>query len=159
MFTVNNKTLESVARPVQIWHSFVSSVSFTQDWVKFCPELSKVSQSRALTFKKKKCYLLDWKPLKNDEKCFLFHLKSPFGSQYISVFVTIVWSCRKNGMIRKIRLTSKFMTSLLGLQTIAIHILTNISQSKSNQTMKFGQSVEYNIRNIFLQKLCEKWGR
>ena len=43
-----------------------------------------------------------------------------------------------------------------GLQRIAIHILTNISQSKSNQTMKFGQSVEYNIRNIFLQKLCEK---
>ena len=30
-----------------------------------------------------------------------------------------------------------------GLQTIAIHTLPNISQSKGNQTMKFGQ-IEYN---------------
>ena len=49
------------------------------------------------------------------------------------------------------------MTSQPGLQTIAIHILPNISQSKGNQTMKFGQLIEYNKRNIFLQKLCRKW--
>ena len=53
-------------------------------------------------------------------------------------------------------LTSKFMTSQPGLQTIAIHILSNISQSKGNQTMKFGQLIEYNKRNVFLQKLCRK---
>ena len=41
-------------------------------------------------------------------------------------------------------------------QTITIHILPNISQSKGNQTMKFGQLIEYNRRNIFLQKLCRK---
>ena len=70
-----------------------------------------------------------------------------------------LWSCRKNGLIIKIRLTSKFMTSQPGLQTIAIHILLNIWQSKGNQTMKFGQLVGYNKRNIFLQKLCQKWGR
>ena len=40
------------------------------------------------------------------------------------------------------------MTSQPGLQTIAIHILPNISQSKGNQTMKFGQSIEYNKRNF-----------
>ena len=45
------------------------------------------------------------------------------------------------------------MTSQPGLQTIAIHILLNISQSKGNLTMKFGQSKEYNKKNIFLQKL------
>ena len=44
------------------------------------------------------------------------------------------------------------MTSQPGLQTIAIHILSNISQSKDNQTMKIEQLIEYN-RNIFLQKL------
>ena len=44
------------------------------------------------------------------------------------------------------------MTSQPGLQTIAIHILPNILRSKSNQTLKFGQLIEYNIRNIFLQK-------
>ena len=51
------------------------------------------------------------------------------------------------------------MTSQPGLQTIAIHILPNISKSKGNQTMKFGQLIEYNKGNNFLQKLCGKWGR
>ena len=36
------------------------------------------------------------------------------------------------------------MTSQPGVQTIAMHILPNISQSKGNQTMKFGQSIKYN---------------
>ena len=50
------------------------------------------------------------------------------------------------------------MTSQPGLQTIAIHILSNISQKKGNPTLKFGQLTEYNKRDIFLQKLCGKWG-
>ena len=95
-------------------------------------------------------------PLKNDEKCFLFHRKSSFRCQVIYVFVKTFWSCRKNRLIRKLRLTSKSMTSQLDLQTIAIHILPNISQSKGNQTMKFGQLIEYNKGNIFFQKLCKK---
>ena len=49
------------------------------------------------------------------------------------------------------------MTSQPGLQTVAIHILPNISQSKANQTMKFGQLIEYNKRNTFCQILCRKW--
>ena len=49
------------------------------------------------------------------------------------------------------------MMSQPGLQTIAIHILPNISQSKGNKTMKFGQLIEYNKGNIFLQKLFRKW--
>ena len=51
------------------------------------------------------------------------------------------------------------MTSQPGLQTIPIHILPNTSQSIGNQTMKFGQLKEHNNRNIFLPKLCGKWGR
>ena len=51
------------------------------------------------------------------------------------------------------------MTSQSALQTKAIHILPNISQSKGNQTMKFGQLMEYKKSNIFLQKLCKKWGK
>ena len=43
--------------------------------------------------------------------------------------------------------------------TITIHILPNNSQNKGNQTMKFGQLLEYNNRNIFLQKLCRERGR
>ena len=32
----------------------------------------------------------------------------------------------------------------------------NILQHKSNHTMKSGQLIEYDNRNIFLQKSCEK---
>ena len=64
----------------------------------------------------------------------------------------------RNGLIIKIMLISKFMTSEPGKQTIAIHILPNISRSKGNQTMKFGQLIEYNMRNIFLEKSYTKCG-
>ena len=48
------------------------------------------------------------------------------------------------------------MTSQPGLQAIAIHILPSISRSKGNQAMKFGQLIEYNMRNIFVEKACTK---
>ena len=37
-------------------------------------------------------------------------------------------------------------------------MLSNISRSKGNQAMKFDQLVEYNMRNIFLEKSYTKWG-
>ena len=43
-------------------------------------------------------------------------------------------------------------------QTIVIHILPNISRSKGNQTMKFGQLIEFNMRNIFREKSYKKCG-
>ena len=48
------------------------------------------------------------------------------------------------------------MTSQPGKETI--HILTNILRSKSNQSMKFDQLIEYNMRNIFLEKSYTKGG-
>ena len=53
---------------------------------------------------------------------------------------------------------SKFMTSQPGYEAIVMHILSNILRSKDNQTMKFGQSIEYNVRNIFVEKSCTKCG-
>ena len=44
------------------------------------------------------------------------------------------------------------MTSQPGYQTIAMHILSNISRIKGNQVMKFDQLLEYNIRNIFVER-------
>ena len=73
-------------------------------------------------------------------------------SQNIYVFVTTFWYCRKNGLIREIRLTSKFMASQPGLQAIAVH---NISQSKGNQTIKFGQLIEYNEKYFFFKNYGE----
>ena len=41
-------------------------------------------------------------------------------------------------------------------KTIATHIYPNIWRSKVNQTMKFGQLIEYNMRNIFSEKSYTK---
>ena len=55
-------------------------------------------------------------------------------------------------MIRKIGLVSKFMTAQPVSQSIATYISINVSRSKGNQTMKFDQLIEYNIRNVYLKK-------
>ena len=47
------------------------------------------------------------------------------------------------------------MVSQPGKQTITIHILTNVSRTKRNQTMKFGQLTEYNARNISFKNHAE----
>ena len=57
----------------------------------------------------------------------------------------------KNVLIRKVN----FMT---GEKIIAIHILFNILRSKGNQAMKFDQLIEYDMRNIFLEKTYTKGG-
>ena len=44
------------------------------------------------------------------------------------------------------------MTSQPGKQTITIHMLTNISRSKGNQTMQFNQLLEYNKNNVVHKK-------
>ena len=43
-------------------------------------------------------------------------------------------------------------------QTIIIHILSNISRNNDNQTKKYSQFVEHNLRNIFLPKIIHKIG-
>ena len=48
------------------------------------------------------------------------------------------------------------MTSQPGLQTTAIHVLINTSRSEGNQTTTFGQLIEYDMRNIFLEKSYTK---
>ena len=50
------------------------------------------------------------------------------------------------------------MTSQPGKQTIAIHTLPNILRIKVNQAMKFGQLIEYDMRNTFLEKSYPKCG-
>ena len=64
----------------------------------------------------------------------------------------------KKGLIRKMRLLSKFMSSQTGNQTIVIQKFPNLWRSKGNITMKFGQLIEYNTRNIVLEKSYIKCG-
>ena len=48
------------------------------------------------------------------------------------------------------------MASPTGKQKLTIHILPDISRSKSNQAIRFGQLIEYNVRNIFFEKSFTK---
>ena len=100
----------------------------------------------------------NWKLFKEDYKCFLFY-HNYFGSQDIWIFVLTFLSHRNMVWFKKVRFISKFV-SQLGKQIIAIHILPNISKSKSNQKMKFCQVTEYNMRNIFSWNIIHKiWSR
>ena len=50
------------------------------------------------------------------------------------------------------------MMSQTGQQTIVLYILPNISRVKGNQTMKFGQLIEYNTRKTSLKKSYTEGG-
>ena len=47
------------------------------------------------------------------------------------------------------------MTSQPGYETIGMHIF---SRNKGNQTIMFSQLIEYNLKNIFLEKSYTKCG-
>ena len=47
------------------------------------------------------------------------------------------------------------MTSQTRKQTIVRHILPDVSRSIGNQTMKFGQLIEYNVIILFLKHHTE----
>ena len=108
--------------------------------------------------KKNWFYLLRWKPFKNEEKCFYFHLLF-----VLKMFKFLPWLFghveKRFGLITKRSLISKFMTSQPDQQGIVIHILPNISQRKGSQTIKFGQLIEYHKSKIFFQRSCKKWAR
>ena len=73
---------------------------------------------------------------------FLFHLKSSFHCQDIK-FLSWLFG----------HLISKSMTPQPGWQAMAIHIFPN----KDNQPMKFGQLIQYNMRNISVEKSYTKY--
>ena len=77
-------------------------------------------------------------------------------SRYLNICLDymVIW---QNGLIGEIRLISNFIASQPSSEIIVIHTLQNISRSKGNETMKFGQLIEYNMRDIFLEKLYPKY--
>ena len=44
------------------------------------------------------------------------------------------------------------MFNFKNYDVVTTHILPNISRSKGNQTTKFGQLIEYTMRNVFLEE-------
>ena len=91
------------------------------------------------------------------DKAFYFMLKALFVPE---IFRFLYWNF---GYVEK-RFDKKVVVNFkiydvthTDKQMITIHILPNISRSKGNQTIKFGQLIEYNMINIFLEKSYAKW--
>ena len=61
-------------------------------------------------------------------------------------------------MLKNIKLILNFKTLQAGQQIIAMQILSSISRGKRKQTWGIGQLIEYNMRNIFLEKSYKKYG-
>lgn len=59
------------------------------------------------------------------------------------------------GLIKKIRLFSEFVASQPGRQAIAIQMLPNISRSKGDKTVKYGQLQELFFKN---KQKCPDFG-
>ena len=93
--------------------------------------------------------------LKIMKNAFYFISKAFF---VLEIFTYLSWLLviQRNSLIRT--LIPELMTSHAVQKLIAIHILSNISRIQCNQAMKFGELIENNVRNIFLKKLCRKWG-
>ena len=79
------------------------------------------------------------------------YLQKPFlGLRYLN-FCPDFFGHEGKQLDKKLRLILKFLTSSTGKQIITKLILPNISRSKGNQTMEFGQLIE-----IFLLKNYSK---
>ena len=85
----------------------------------------------------------------------LIHLKSSLCSQDVYIFLSGLFGfVEKNveSLSRKRSLISKFMTSVNKQLQYTIHILLKVSRRKGYQSLKFGQLIEYNQRNILFFK-------
>ena len=59
---------------------------------------------------------------------------------------------------KKAKVNFKIYDVIISKKIIAIQILPNISRSKNNQTIRFGQLIEYNMRKIYFEELYTKCG-
>ena len=65
----------------------------------------------------------------------------------------------ENGLIRKLWLNSKLMTTKTVKHIVIIHILPIYQEVKAPRQWNLICLMEDKLRNIFFQKSCRKWGR
>ena len=95
-------------------------------------------------------------PLKIIKNAFYFKSKALFVLK-IFKFLSLIFGRVAKQLDYKDKVNFKIYNVTARL-TNMIHILPNISRSKGNQTMKFGQLIDYDMRNIFLEKSYSKYG-
>ena len=86
----------------------------------------------------------------------------PYKSSFYKIFKFSSWLfrlCQKTTWYKTTKVNFKICDDTSWKQIITVHMLSNISRSKCNQTMKFGRLIECDVSNIFLGKPCRKWVR
>ena len=103
---------------------------------------------------KKVCFIcFNNSPLKVMKNAFYFILKPLFVLKTFKFLSWLIWSCGKTAWKE-----AKVAFKIYDVTTWEISIYNthavNISKSKGNQTMQFGQLIRYIVGNIFLQNSC-----
>ena len=93
-------------------------------------------------------------PLKMMKNAFYFILRALFVLKIFS-FCHDFLVLQEKRLNQKDKVNFKIRDITTWLTKVAIHIFPNISRSKCNQTLKLGQLIEYNKRNIFLKNYAE----
>ena len=88
---------------------------------------------------------------------FHFTLKAIFILKTIKFLSWLFANVGKRGN-KKAQVNFKIYDVTISKKIIAIQILYKISRSKNNQTIRFGQLIEYNMRKIYFEELYTKCG-
>ena len=98
------------------------------------------------------------KDFKNDEKCFLFHIKALFVVK-ICKFLSWLFDHVEKRLDSKNKINFKIYDVTAWLTNNCNTHIYQYLKSKSNQATKFGQLIECYTRNIFLGKSYTKYDR
>ena len=76
--------------------------------------------------------------------------------RFLNIFKFLSFGHLRKRLDKKAKVNVKIYVVTARKQIIAIHILPNMSINKGNQTMKFGQLIEYHVGNMFVLKSCRR---
>ena len=85
-----------------------------------------------------------------------FHLFHQNPSFHLFKFCPDFFGHERKRLDMKVKVSFKLMTSETRKQIITIHMLPKISRSIGNLIMKFDQLIEFNVKNIFIEKSSKK---
>ena len=97
-------------------------------------------------------------PLKFMKNAFYFMLKPLFVLE-ISIFLSWSFGYVEKHLEKKVMVNFEIYDVTNWIRNNHNTNSTNISGSKGNQAIKFGQLINYSVRHIFLQNSCRKWDR
>ena len=101
-------------------------------------------------------FLSSGNPLKLIKNAVCFMLKALFVLESFKFFPWPFCYIEKRLDKKVMVVNFKIYDVTTGQQTITLHVLPNISRSKGNQAIKFGQLIQYSVKNVFseiMQKL------